>query len=239
MAIKDCPVCGRLKDIETSFSKYGAPAYDRLLPEEAKTLVILDDPDVSGTDRHHIRRCPACGALYEYLQSHEYMINGTEEEETLTRLPPGRTTVLFLEEARRLEGLRRDIDDLKSAAGRLGDFLDRAHPSPPEAREAQEEMEDKSREVDRRQSHLQGRVDVLRRTAPEILKIWAEAHMKVCRGFLETLSISSEEGRTARFVAKAIFDEWNRLPQAGEAFISVDSPWLPGYLDRLDEECGT
>ncbi|MBN1939598.1 MAG: hypothetical protein JW843_08425 [Candidatus Aminicenantes bacterium] len=238
MSVEDCPVCGRLNDIETSFSKYGAPEYDRPLPENAAGLVILNDPDLSGTDRHHIRRCPACGALYEYLQSHEYLINGSEEEETLTRLPSGRAASLFLEEARRLEALRRQIDDLRSAAGRLADFLDRGRPSPEEARESLEEMERHHREADGLCRRLQGRGDVLRRAAPEILAVWAGAHMRVCRGFLETLSDSSEDGRTARFVAKSLCEAWDRLPQTGDAFLSVDSPWLPGYLDRLDKEFG-
>jgi hypothetical protein len=81
----DCPVCGTLQDVETSYSKYGSDD-GQPLPEAANRLVPAGPLAGSEAERHHLRQCPACGCFYEYLASHEYMINGTEEEETLTRL---------------------------------------------------------------------------------------------------------------------------------------------------------
>jgi hypothetical protein len=79
-------------------------------------------------------------------------------------------------------------------------------------------------------------VETLRRDAPEILAAWATAHARVCRTLLASLPDRSDDDRTARFVARATLEAWEKLPEDGETFIGVDSPWLEGYRKRLEAE---
>lgn len=131
-----CALGGGLQDSETSYAKFGAPEYDRSLPEAAERLVLLPTEDGVDAERQDVRRCPRCGALYEYLRSHEYMIDGTEDEGLLTRMPAERAAAYRLAQARRLESLRRDVGRLRDAAASLGDYLDRGRPGTEEEREA-------------------------------------------------------------------------------------------------------
>lgn len=232
-----CPLCSQLKDVETSFAKYLAPQHDRPLPEAAARLVVLPaiDPAVD-PERAHVRRCPQCGTFYRYLQSHEYMINGTEDQEELTRLSPSQADAFFLEQAILLELLRREIDDLQGAAGSLGDYIDRGRPGPAEEKEAYDFMERHRQDADRLRARLQALVETLRRDGPEILAAWADAHARVCRSLLASLPDQSDDDKTARFVARATLEAWEKLPGSGEPFIGIHTPWLEGYLELLDGE---
>ena len=235
--ITTCAICSRLKDTETSFEKYLAPDYDRPLPEAAAQLVVLLLGEVD-PERTHVRRCPLCGTLYEYLRSHEYMINGTEEEETLVRLQPSQATELHLVQARRLEGLRREIDDLQWAAGSLGDYIDRGRPSPEKEKGAYEAMQEHAQNARQARTRLAAQVQALRKDCPEILSTWAEAHIRVCRFFLDTLPATGDDAQTARYVAKSTMEAWQQLPHDGETFVTANTSWLEGYLERLDRELG-
>ena len=77
-----CEICCQLKDVETSFYKWGWEEMDRPLPAAAARLVRGEALDSYDPDRRHLRRCPLCGAFYLY----EYLANGSEDEEVLTRL---------------------------------------------------------------------------------------------------------------------------------------------------------
>jgi hypothetical protein len=81
-----CTICSRLQDVETSFTKYGWEEQDRPLPPEAGLLEPVEALDTYDKERHHVRRCPLCGMLYQYDWTYEYLVNGSEDEETLTRL---------------------------------------------------------------------------------------------------------------------------------------------------------
>ncbi len=237
--ITPCPICSRLRDVETSYAKYLAPQYDRPLPAAAAELAIVPDLEPKAEpEKQHLRRCGNCGTLYHYLQSHEYMVNGTEDEERLTRLTPAQADAYYLQQAARLEDLRREIDDLQGAAGSLGDYIDRGRPNPVEEKEAYEVMERQRRDAERLRLRLQERVKERRRLCPEILIVWANAHVKVCRSLLASLPEQSEDGRTARFVAKETMDAWKKLPKSGETFIGVNTAWLAGYLELLEKELG-
>ncbi len=231
-----CPICSQLKDVETSFAKYAAPRYDQPLPDAASRLVILEDPETGAPEKRHVRRCPFCGALYRYLRSSEYMINGSEEEEELRRLPPAESAEYMLGRVRAIENRRREIDDLRSAAGNMNDYIDRGHPSSAEEIEACALRAD----YDRREKILRGKlreeVESLRRDCPEILKDWADAHIRVCRFFLESLPRSGEDAQTARFVAREALEAWENLPRRGETFIPIATVWLIDYPARLESE---
>lgn len=200
-------------------------------------MIILPAVDPrADREKQQERRCPHCGALFRYLQSHEYMINGTEDEEELIRLAPPQALEYCREQAVLLERLRREIDDLEGAAGNLGDYLDRGRPSPDEAKEAHEAMERHRREAGRLRAQLRELVETLRRDGPEILVLWAAAHVRVCRSLLASLPDKSDDERTARFVARSTLEAWEKLPADGESFIGVPAPWLEGYLERLEAE---
>ncbi len=86
--ISGCRICKNLKDVETSFIKFGWDDHNIYLPDAAKELIPAEDTRAPGKDKHHIRRCPLCGRLYKYDLSYDYYVNGSEDEETLTRLTP-------------------------------------------------------------------------------------------------------------------------------------------------------
>jgi hypothetical protein len=233
-----CPVCGMLRDVETSFSKYGSPSMDRPLPEAAARLEIVPSLGEEDPRKGHTRRCPSCGAFFAYRLTYEYLVNGSEDEETLTRLSPSEAQTFRRGLARRLEALRRKIDDLESEAGARGDYLDRGHPSPLQAREAMARMEVCRASAASARELLRTEVEALRRTFPEVLSDWAGAHLCVVRALLAAGFPDTPDGATARYVIRTILEAWQALPAGGDAFISVDSPFLPDYTDRLAIEMG-
>jgi hypothetical protein len=81
-----CEICSRLGQVETSYTKFGWEQDDRPLPPEASRLEPVEPLDSYEKERHHIRRCPLCGMLYQYDWTYEYLVNGSEDEEVLTRL---------------------------------------------------------------------------------------------------------------------------------------------------------
>jgi hypothetical protein len=86
--ISACEICSQLGDVETSFEKWGWEEQTRRLPAAASRLEPVGSLDSYDAERHHIRRCPICGTLYRYDWTYEYLANGSEDEETLTRLTP-------------------------------------------------------------------------------------------------------------------------------------------------------
>lgn len=96
--LADCSICSQLDDIETSFYKYGWDDMDIPLPPVASRLVILNDPSEPDPQNRHTRRCPECGTFYRYQQSYEYIVNGSEDEEVLTRLTPAEARRFFDDE---------------------------------------------------------------------------------------------------------------------------------------------
>jgi len=234
--IKNCTICCRLRDRETSFSKYLDPDLDRPFPEAADRLVIVAALGMKDAGKRHVRRCPECGTLYDYLSWHEYFINGSEENEELSRMNTAQAAVFIRAQARLLEALRREVDFLESSAGRLGDFIDRGRPGDAEAGEALAAMQEQRRQAAELRCRLQEHVAVLRRSCPEIIAAWAEAHVRVCRSFQASPGTGSENDGTARFVADETLSRWQRLAEGGESFIAIAEPWLDGYLERLDRE---
>ena len=88
LAISECEICKHLEDEDTSFVKYGHAEETLTLPAEAARLVRLKDSQVSDTDRREFERCPVCGTFYLYKFTYEYLTNGSEDEEELTRATP-------------------------------------------------------------------------------------------------------------------------------------------------------
>lgn len=233
-----CPICSQIQDVETSFYKYDWPDHDQPLPAAAASLVIID---VIGKDREkfHLRRCPSCATLYTYQFSSEYFMNGSEDEEVLTRLSHAEAQVYLRQHAQQLETLRQDIDHLQNTAGSLGDYIDRGHPSDADAKDAYTQMEECRQAADKASQRLQAQVQTFRRTCPEILRLWAEVHCHVCQFYLTDKALAdlpSEKADTARYVAQTTLEAWQALSKDGDTFIAINTYFLDGYLERLQTE---
>lgn len=69
----------------------------------------MEEPRSS--DEHHVRRCPLCGTYYQYDWSHEYLVNGSEDEEVLTRLTPAQARRFLTDQGydKLMAGLRASL----------------------------------------------------------------------------------------------------------------------------------
>jgi hypothetical protein len=83
-----CALCSSLKDQEYAFQKYGAEEYNTFLPAAAGVLNVVRDFAPYDSRKLQIRQCPECGTYYLYRTDYEYLVNGSEDEEFLTRLTP-------------------------------------------------------------------------------------------------------------------------------------------------------
>jgi len=81
-----CPICSSLKDEEYAMQKFGWTENDTHLPPAAARLVTVRDLIPSGSRALLLKRCPDCGTYYLYRTDYEYLVNGSEDEEFLTRL---------------------------------------------------------------------------------------------------------------------------------------------------------
>jgi hypothetical protein len=85
---QSCPICSGLRDQETAYQKFGWEQYDTDLPAAAAHLVVVRDFQPYSSRKLQLQQCPACGTYYLYRTDYEYLVNGSEDEESLTRLSP-------------------------------------------------------------------------------------------------------------------------------------------------------
>lgn len=81
-----CGLCSQMHDEEYAFQKYGWEQDNTYLPAAAGQLTLVKDLRPAGSRTLHLKRCPQCGTYYLYRTDYEYLVNGTEDEEFLTRL---------------------------------------------------------------------------------------------------------------------------------------------------------
>ena len=81
-----CGTCSGLKDEEYAFLKCGRPESSTTLPAAFKFLKVVRHFKPMSSRALQLRQCPECGAYYLYRSDYEYLTNGTEDEEFLTRL---------------------------------------------------------------------------------------------------------------------------------------------------------
>ncbi len=81
-----CSLCSSLGERETASQKFGAEEYDTQLPSAASHLELVKDLRPTGSRELKVMRCPGCGAWFLYETDYEYLVNGSEDEQTLTRL---------------------------------------------------------------------------------------------------------------------------------------------------------
>jgi len=83
---KNCSICSALKDEEYAYQKFGAEENNTSLPAAAGSLVVIRDFRPFGSRKLQLWQCPRCGTSYLYRSDYEYLVNGSEDEEFLTRL---------------------------------------------------------------------------------------------------------------------------------------------------------
>lgn len=81
-----CCICAALADEETAYQKYGWEENNTYLPAAADQLTLVHDLKPYSGRKLQLKQCPECGAFYLYRTDYEYLVNGSEDEEFLTRL---------------------------------------------------------------------------------------------------------------------------------------------------------
>ena len=81
-----CSICGELHDEEYGYQKYGWPDDDTFLPGSAEKLDLVKDLKPHGSRSLLLKRCPGCRTWYLYRTDYEFLVNGSEDEQFLTRL---------------------------------------------------------------------------------------------------------------------------------------------------------
>ena len=84
--LRDCSICSHLKDQEWASQKFGWEANDTSLPVAASYLQLVCDLK-PGSDRSlQIWQCPLCFTYYRFSSDYEYLVNGSEDVQSLIRL---------------------------------------------------------------------------------------------------------------------------------------------------------
>jgi hypothetical protein len=85
-----CRVCGAMPDRSRDFTK-GGETLIATVPPSAGKLDIVGAPfynqDTSGSN-WCLLHCPACGTYYDWDYEYEYLVNGSEDDITISRLTP-------------------------------------------------------------------------------------------------------------------------------------------------------
>lgn len=84
--VGQCPICSNLSDQEYAYQKYGSADGDTELPAAVAQLVLVRDLQPHGSRRLELQSCPHCKTYYLYRTDYEYLVNGSEDEQFLTRL---------------------------------------------------------------------------------------------------------------------------------------------------------
>jgi hypothetical protein len=66
--------------------KYGWEENNTYLPAAAGKLTVVKDLKPNSSRKLQVQQCPECGTYYLYRSDYEYLVNGSEDEEYLTRL---------------------------------------------------------------------------------------------------------------------------------------------------------
>jgi hypothetical protein len=86
MEDRPCTLRSSLLDEEYAYQKYGWEEGNSYLPAAASQLVVVKDFRPGSSRALQLKKCPQCGRYYLYRTDYEYLVNGSEDEEFLTRL---------------------------------------------------------------------------------------------------------------------------------------------------------
>jgi hypothetical protein len=81
-----CTICPTLADQARAAQKFGWEEHNTHLPAAVGRLKVVNDYRPYSSRKLQLRRCPECGTYYLYRSDYEYLVNGSEDEEYLTRL---------------------------------------------------------------------------------------------------------------------------------------------------------
>lgn len=82
----DCRICSQLAEVESAAQKYGWPEQDTALPAASAYLLIVKDFKPYASRKLQLQQCPECQTYYLYQTDYEFLVNGSEDEQELTRL---------------------------------------------------------------------------------------------------------------------------------------------------------
>jgi hypothetical protein len=81
-----CGTCSNLSSKENASQKYGWEEGNTYLPSEFDKLVLVKNLRPYGSRKLQILQCLECNAYYLYRTDYEYLVNGSEDEEFLSRM---------------------------------------------------------------------------------------------------------------------------------------------------------
>jgi uncharacterized C2H2 Zn-finger protein len=81
-----CVICLQLGDLVWASQKYGWEENDTTLPVATKELLVILDLKPNSSRALQLRQCPKCKTYYRYERDYEYLVNGSEDEQSLKRL---------------------------------------------------------------------------------------------------------------------------------------------------------
>lgn len=81
-----CNICSQLGAMEWASQKYGWEENDTSLPIATKELAVIRDLKPDSARALQLLQCPLCMTYYRYESNYEYLVNGSEDEQSLKRL---------------------------------------------------------------------------------------------------------------------------------------------------------
>jgi hypothetical protein len=73
------------------------PERDTFLPAAAGELEVI--ARLRGKGDRQLRRCPACDAYFRWVEEYEFLMTGSEDEQTIERISDEEAALLAREEA--------------------------------------------------------------------------------------------------------------------------------------------
>jgi len=81
-----CSICSQLAVHESAFQKGGREDEATYLPPASKKLQLVRDFAPGSSCASQLLQCPECKTYYLYTSDYEFLVNGTEDSDLLTRL---------------------------------------------------------------------------------------------------------------------------------------------------------
>ncbi len=91
-----CGTCSGLSDTEHAEQKFGSEN-DTYLPAAVSRLTDVFDFEPCSSRKRILKQCPECGAFFLYSTDYVYLVNGSEDDEYLTRLSKNESDDLLRE----------------------------------------------------------------------------------------------------------------------------------------------
>jgi len=83
---KRCSICSELGEYHRGFQKGGRPEEDTFLPDAAYQLKVVAETRPGFNRSPVVKRCPECGAWFLYEVEYDFLVGGSEDTQTLSRL---------------------------------------------------------------------------------------------------------------------------------------------------------